>query len=106
MQKVLAKLNFETPSRALVFLFAATLLFVVVQFGILAVLGTKGGEIAQIRVEMESLRIENEHLRAEIDKAKTIANIQADSSVTDKLSPVGVERIVVGSTEQVVSQNN
>ncbi len=52
------------------------MVFVVLQFLILATVGTKGAEITSIRIEKDTLRVENESLRAEIDKVKTLEQVE------------------------------
>lgn len=75
--------------------------FIIAQFAILATLGTKGGEIAGIRMEMNDLRIQNESLRADIDEAKTVENIQNNITQVMDLYPVGVEKITVSEPNAV-----
>lgn len=77
------------------------LVFIAAQFTILATLGTKGGEIASIRMDMNDLRIQNESLRADIDKAKTVENIQSNITQVMDLYPVAVEKITVSDPNAV-----
>lgn len=53
---------------------------VVAQFGILAVLGTRGTQIEQIRAEKDALRVENEYLLSQIDEARTGEKLTASIS--------------------------
>lgn len=84
----------------------ALVLFIALQFGILATLGTKGGEIATIRAQMEELRIQNETIRADIDKVKTVDNIQSDIAEVFPLRPTSVEKVVVDSGVQATGADN
>lgn len=61
---------------SLKFIVALVLIFVSAQFMILALVGTKGAEITGIRQQKDELRVQNEYLNAEIDKARTSAQIQ------------------------------
>jgi hypothetical protein len=78
-------------------------LFVVAQFFILATLGTKGAEIARIRQEKADLREQNEYLRSEIDKAKTLAHIQLGLTETFELEGSNVNVIYEYSDTTSVS---
>ncbi len=75
-------------------------IFVLVQFTILATLGTKGAEIAGIRKEMNDLRLQNEQIRAEIDKAKTLAQIETDIYDNYNISRSDVTKIYASSNDQ------
>ena len=67
--------------------------FVVSQFLILATVGTKGAEITAIRHEKEELRIDNEALRSDTDKVKTLAEIEGDVEELFELVPASVETL-------------
>jgi hypothetical protein len=68
-------------------------LFVISQFMILATVGVKGADITKFRAEKEELRIENESLRAEIDSAKVLGQIEAGLQETFDLTQKQVETI-------------
>lgn len=46
------------------------------QFIILATLGSRGTEVSRVRDEKEYFRLENERLRAEIDRSRTLEKIE------------------------------
>ncbi len=68
-------------------------LFVVAQFIVLATLGTKGAEIARIRMQKDNLRLQNEYMRSEIDKAKTLGQIETGLRDTFNLQDSGIRVI-------------
>ncbi|MBL8014967.1 MAG: hypothetical protein JNK26_02155 [Candidatus Doudnabacteria bacterium] len=104
IKQLLQKTN--NLSRPMVVLITVLLVFVAVQFMILATLGTKGGEIGLIRAQMESLRVENDNLRAAIDRTKTVANIEEDMTNVFALQTTYVEKIVTAPSDQFVSLDN
>lgn len=67
--------------------------FVGAQFMILATVGTKGAEITTIRAQKDVLRIENESLRSEIDRARTLGEIQPEIEELFDLSETQVETL-------------
>ncbi len=64
--------------------------FISAQFAILATVGTQGMKVDQVRSQKDELRLENDHLRADIDKAKTLENISAGLDKMFSLTPTGV----------------
>ncbi len=69
------------------------LLLFFVQFIGLTLLGTKGAEIAQFRSAKDQFRIENEYLRSEIDRAKTLLEIEGGLNEIYELETKSVEQI-------------
>ncbi|MCA9379165.1 hypothetical protein KC640_01940 [Candidatus Dojkabacteria bacterium] len=99
----------KVMNRQLVFILALLLVaFVAAQFVVLATVGSKGAEITGIRLEMDDLRISNEYLRSEIDKAKTLAEIEPEISEVFDIYPTSVQKVVAPSAQipsDVVSYN-
>lgn len=67
--------------------------FVLAQFFVLVTVGTKGAEIGNIRSQMDELRTNNEYLRAEIDKAKTLGQIEQGLDSVYDLRQVNIESL-------------
>lgn len=88
-------------NRQLIFVLGILLVaFVAVQFIILATLGTKGAEIADIRTQMDDLRISNEYLRSEIDKARTSGQIEPDIAAQFDIYPAEIQKVVVSTAQE------
>lgn len=82
------------------FIVALILLFVAAQFTVLALVGTKGAEITSIRQQKDQLRVENEYLNAEIDKARTLAQIQNGLDQNFDLQPTNVNIVHIDTPTQ------
>lgn len=62
------------------------------QIVILAVVGTKGSEISEIRQEQQFIRLTNEKIRADINSQKTLSQVEEVQS-TEGLSTKSVNRL-------------
>jgi cell division protein FtsB len=74
-------------------------LFIGAQFAILATVGTQGVKVDQVRAQKNTLRQENDHLRADIDKAKTLNNISDGLDKVYNLTPARVTVIELPHTD-------
>jgi hypothetical protein len=62
-------------NKILLIILITGVLFISSQFVVMATVSTRGSDIGQIRAEQESLRLENEQLRSQINASKTTENI-------------------------------
>ena len=73
------------------------------QFVVLAVVGTKGSEITDMRQDQQQIRLENESLRAKINSQRTLAEVEEIKS-SEGLVTQQVKKL--NWSEQVTAQVN
>ena len=71
------------------------LVFISIQFVILATVGTTGPEISSVKSEREKIRLENEIVSSEIRKFQTKTEVLEIATRDMNMSPIGIQNLYV-----------